>query len=152
MYLYHAEYRFHIDEVADLSDDLFDLFEEIFIKAEEKSPGRLYNVVHLNPSKHEGKLFYYPHFDSAAHPFLAHSFELNGESIFKEYKRNPPVLHGLELILPARMGERINQIWKLVQQEQEAGILTNPKEYNFRTHWNRLCEESGLQDSLSPMG
>ena len=111
-----------------------------------------FNVVKLNPHSRISFLLY----ESFDNPFPALLAALScnlaqrcTRQIDFSARRNPPILHRKELLLP-KDDPRVSKATRLTDHLEQQGAFSNPATIGTRDGWQRQLRALGLEDSENP--
>ena len=107
-----------------------------------------WNVCKLSPYRQQVSLLHYPRFRKDEHPALAAaaSVDLKGDTVrIRRYapNGNRPILHRKELLLDVSDPD-YRRFAALTDQEEQAGLFSEPNTIGHELGWSRQLERRGL--------
>jgi DNA phosphorothioation-associated putative methyltransferase len=106
------------------------------------------SLIKLNRFEPKVSYLVYPHFDTLPHPELAVSVRADLRRLdvrVRDFRssHNPPILHRKETFVPDDYPER-QTFAQLTEQEERAGLFSDPTTIGTREGWRRALETRGL--------
>ena len=126
-----------------------DLFAAVCSRAAETADAAFpWNVCKLSPYRQQVSLLHYPRFREDEHPALeaAASVDLtDGTARIRRYapNGNRPILHRKELLLDVSDPDHA-RFAALTDQEEQAGLFSEPNTIGHERGWSRQLERRGL--------
>ena len=126
-----------------------DLFTAVCLRAAETAGAAFpWNVCKLSPYRQQVSLLHYPRFREDEHPALeaAASVDLtDGTARIRRYapNGNRPILHRKELLLDVSDPDHA-RFAALTDQEEQAGLFSEPNTIGHERGWSRQLERRGL--------
>lgn len=128
--------------IRDLPYDLL-FFINGFLFSEIK-----FNVYKVSKDKGSVSLLYYPDFFAASFPELSHSYyydlKISKNDKALSFKKNPPILHRKELLLPPDHPD-IPKFAALTRQLEEAGLFKDSRKIGYKKQWEERLFNAGYK-------